>query len=127
MDRKSLFPNFTIINSEAPLMVYHNSCSAWIAHFQRSRPAEASCRLSWPHNPVTFLFRSFGGLQYLDSFICTITGISLLLIDSLFILYIITCSESSKNDHSTNDHKNDNETNYYTSNNKFDQIVFIQK
>ena len=42
----------------------------------------------------------------------------------------MTCSESSKNDHTTDhmiDHKSDNETNYYTSNNKFDQIVFIQK
>ena len=42
----------------------------------------------------------------------------------------MTCSESSKNEHTTDhmiDHKNDNETNYYTSNNKFDQIVFIQK
>ena len=63
-------------------------------------------------------FSTFGIQQYLDSFICTIIGIVLLLIDALFMLYLIICDNSSKSNKNTN---------YYTSNNKFDQIVFIQK
>ena len=63
-------------------------------------------------------FSTFGVKQYLDSFICTITGISLLLIDASLMFYLIICDRPSKTD---------NNTNYYTSNNKFDQIVFIQK